>query len=93
MVAFTDSDATVPFSPPTSSGVRTYRRHNDYTQFDDLREGHFFTVLLNANTTLQHNSNIKLAGGADHVGSANDTISFITYSSVAFETARSVNGA
>jgi hypothetical protein len=68
------------------------RRPTTITAFSDLVDGHRFTIIMDAKTTIQHGTAIKLAGGVAFVGTGNDTISFVSYGGVAYETGRSVNG-
>lgn len=90
-LTFTASDAT-----PSVAGAEVFSTANalatTITQFDDGFDGQNITVKVDANTTVQHNANIKLAGGVDYVGTANDTITLVRISSVWYEKARSVNG-
>lgn len=88
---FTDADAT-----PSVLGQRVFAFANTgattVTQFDDGVENQEIVVKLDANTTIQHGSNIKLASGADYSGSANDMLTLMKIGNVWYETARSVNG-
>ena len=55
-------------------------------------DGQRLTLLFtNGNTTLPHGTGIKLAGAADFVGSADDTLELVNRSGVWYETNRSVN--
>jgi hypothetical protein len=62
------------------------------TSFADGVEGQEIRVVLDANTTVVHGSTIKLAGGSNLTGTANDTVALVYSSSVWYETGRSVNG-
>lgn len=88
---FADGDATPDISDghifsTANTGATTI------TTFDGSANNHEFVVKVDANTTIQHGSTIKLAGGANFVGTANDTISFVNISGVFYEKCRSVNG-
>lgn len=61
------------------------------TNFATGQSGQIITVKVDANTTVQNNSSIKLAGAVDFVGSASDTITLINFSGVWYEKCRSVN--
>lgn len=55
-------------------------------------EGHEITIFFtNGSRTVQNNASQLLAGAANFVGSANDTLSMIKIGSVWYETARSIN--
>lgn len=57
------------------------------------KQGQKVTLIFSdENTTLQHGSNLKLAGGSDFVSSANDVVGLVYTGSVWVETERSVNG-
>jgi hypothetical protein len=89
--AFADADATPDVSEGhaftcANTGATTI------TNFDSGAAGHQITVLLDANTTVQHNANVKLAGGVDYVGTANDTLTLVMFGSTWYEKCRSVNG-
>lgn len=62
------------------------------TTFDDGVNGQEITIRLDANTTLVHGATLKLAGGANLVGTANDMVTLVLISGVWYETGRSVNG-
>lgn len=63
------------------------------THFDDGKEGQRILLrFADANTTIQHNVNIKLSGGSNFVSTANDTLSLMNVSGVWYEVGRSVNG-
>jgi len=62
------------------------------TTFDDGVEGQEITVLLDGSTTLVHGATLKLAGGSNLTGTANDVVRLVLISGVWYETGRSVNG-
>lgn len=71
----------------TSASARTI------TAFDGAFDGFELTLTFaDANTTIQHNANIRLAGGVDFVSSSNDVLTLVKSNSVWMEKARSVNG-
>lgn len=62
------------------------------TNFDDGIYGQTVTLLFfDANTTIQHGANIKLAGGVNFAGTANDALTLV-FRAAWFEVSRSVNG-
>jgi hypothetical protein len=61
------------------------------TNFTDGKPGQAITVIVDANTTIQSNANIKLAGAVNFVGTADDTISLLYDGTTWREMARSVN--
>jgi hypothetical protein len=62
------------------------------TDFDDGYDGQELTLKFSdANTTIQDSASIQLAGGANFVGSADDTLTLIRSGAVWYEKGRSVN--
>jgi hypothetical protein len=47
---------------------------------------------MDGNTTIDHNAGIRLSGGSDFVGTANDTLTLISRGGIWYEVSRSVNG-
>jgi hypothetical protein len=82
---------------PDISDYRTYELSlsgaTDITDFtggksDDIR----YFIFTNSNATIKHGTTIKLAGGSDFNGTANDTLQLIYDGSIWYEVCRSVNG-
>jgi len=48
-------------------------------------------IFLDANTEIEHGTNIKLAGATNFTGQVNDTLSLVYYGSVWYQTSVSVN--
>lgn len=62
------------------------------TNFDDASDLQEFTILINdANTTIQDNANVQLAGGVNFVGTLNDIIVLKKVGSTIYEVSRSLN--
>jgi hypothetical protein len=63
------------------------------TDFTNEQAGQVIDLLFtNANVTIQHGTNIKLAGGTNFVGSANDMMQLRSDGTTWYEVCRSVNG-
>jgi hypothetical protein len=63
------------------------------TNFTAGETGQELTVVFTTgNTTIQHNANIKLAGGVDFAATNNDTLTLMHVDGVWYEKCRSVNG-
>lgn len=89
---FSNGDTT----PSVKTGAHMWRENNTgattITDFDDDWDGMVITILFTtANTTIQHNANIRLSGGANFTSTANDTMRLVAYSGVWYELSRSVN--
>jgi hypothetical protein len=96
-VSFVSLDATAADTTPSAGEISFYVLTNGgavtITDFDNEVDGQIMYLLFtDANTTIDHNANVKLAGGLDFVGSANDTLTLISRAGVWYEVARSVNG-
>lgn len=62
------------------------------TNFDAGINGQQIVVAFsNSNTTIQHNANIRLAGGANFAGTSNDSIALLHFNNLWYEQSRSVN--
>ncbi|PPE73209.1 hypothetical protein C3942_15445 [Solimonas fluminis] len=62
------------------------------TNFLNGQAGQTIRIKVDANTTIQNNANILLAGGVNFVGTANDTITLTNFgSNTWYEVCRSVN--
>lgn len=61
------------------------------TNFADGKPGQLITVIVDANTTVQNNATLKLAGAVNFVGTADDLISLVYDGTAWREMARSVN--
>jgi hypothetical protein len=88
---FTDLDTT-----PDVRGGNVWNVSNSgattITNFDNEVSGQQLTLVFsNSNTTIQHNASIRLAGGANFVGTANDVLVLINIGGVFYEKCRSVN--
>lgn len=90
-VTFADADAT----PSVSGGyifVEVNTGATTITNFDDMQDGQEITLLFTtANTTIQDNANVQLAGGANFVGTANDVLILKKIGTTTYEISRSVN--
>jgi len=87
----TDGDVT-----PDLSDYRTWKTNSSapvtITNFDGCRADDIkYIIFADSNTTIQHNANIALQGGADFIGIADDTIVLIFDGSTWFELTRSLN--
>ena len=86
-----DGDAT----PDVSDNPAYYTQNTaatTITDFDGVTNGSVFVLILDNNTTIQHNSNIKLQGGIDYgPGASNDVLFFVCRSNVWYEVSRSPN--
>lgn len=89
---FTDLDTT-----PSVTGHKIWKTNTSVvtiTNFDDAYDGKELTIIfVNSNVTIQNNTNIKLAGGSDFNGSADDTLKLVydRTTNVWFEQSRSLN--
>ena len=76
---FADADAA-----PSVSGGNLFKTANTgattITQFDDGVDGQVIRILIDANTTIQNNANIKNRSGANVTGAANITESYVRIS-------------
>jgi len=89
----TDLDTT----PSVKGGRRQYRHANSaattITNFDDGVNGQEIYILAgNANTTIQHNANIRLNGSANFAMGQNNTLTLYRFSNIWFEKARGTAG-
>lgn len=83
---------TTPFVLGGNVFVEQNSSSTTITAFDNGIDGKVLTIIFTSgNTTIQHNSNIKLSGGSNFVGTANDVIRLIRIGSVWYEKSRSVN--
>ena len=86
-------------SSDTTPSVKTgnvWRANNGstttITQFDDGIDGQQIVILFtNSNTTIQENANIKLSGGTNFVGTAEDILCLVKVNAVWYEKSRSIN--
>lgn len=88
---FTNSDTS-----PDVRLSRVFRAANSgattITKFDGAIDGQQIAILFeNSNTTLQHGTFLKLAGGVNFTGTANDTMTLLYYNGAFYEKSRSVN--
>lgn len=89
---FTDLDTT-----PSVTGHKIWKTNTSVvtiTNFDDAYDGKELTIIfVNSNVTIKSNSNIKLTGGLDFIGSADDTLKLVydRETNVWFEQSRSLN--
>ncbi len=92
MDTFTDLDTT-----PSVTGHKIWKTNTSVvtiTNFNDAYDGKELTIIfVNSNITIQNNTNIKLAGGSDFNGSADDTLKLVydRNTNVWFEVSRSIN--
>ncbi len=88
VTTFTAGDTT-----PSVLGGRNFKTANSgsttITNFDDGIEGQEIFIVLDANTILADNSNLKLNGGLSATG--DDTITLVKIGSTWYEKCRSVN--
>ena len=88
---------TLNDSTPDLLGGNVFVEANNLTttivSFDSgVIDGKVITILFTTgNTTIQHNSNIKLVGGSNFTGTANDTLRLVCIGGVCYEKSRSVN--
>lgn len=61
------------------------------TTFTGGQSGQTITLILDANTTIQASSALRLAGGVNFVGTASDTLTLVLVSGVWYERSRSLN--
>jgi hypothetical protein len=88
----TDNDTT-PTAGDGTFFVLSNVGATSITNFDNPVEGEMLYLLFtNANTTIVHGTPIKLAAGANFVGSANDMLTLISDGTTWYEISRSVNG-
>lgn len=81
---------------PSVSASETYVEANTgattIALFDDMQDGQTRRILFTtANTTIQDNVNVQLAGGANFVGTANDVLVIAKIGSTIYEMSRSMN--
>ncbi len=88
---FTDADTT-----PSVGQGNVFSASNtgatSITAFDDGTEFQEITIrFTNGNTTIVDGANLHLAGGANFVGTTDDTLTLVRYGTSWFEKSRSVN--
>jgi hypothetical protein len=84
---------TTPSAGETSFYVLTNGSPTTVSDFDNEVDGQIMHLLfMDGNTTIDHNAGIRLSGGADFVGTANDTLTLISRGGIWYEVSRSVNG-
>ena len=87
---FTDGDTT-----PSVASYQAFHTANTaattITNFDDATARELIIDFQDANTTIQHNSNIKLAGGIDFTGAQYDTMKLVYNGTEWQEISRSLN--
>ena len=94
--SYTDGDATPSVSGPRLQVLTIVNASpTTITNFDDEVSGQMLVLTFqDANTTVQHNTDIKLAGAVDFVAGQNDTLTLVKQGASPFrfvEVARSVN--
>ena len=81
LLAFTDGDTTPSVKSDYSFIPKNFSCGNTgattITQFHNGTPGQTIIVRIDANTTIQNNANVLLAGGADFSGDANDIITLL----------------
>lgn len=90
--SFTDNSTTISLAD-CNSAILGNTALTTITSLGAAEEGLQVTLIFaNSNTTIQNNTTIKLAGGVDFTGTADDTLTLLRTTSAWYEVSRSVNG-